>query len=82
MDWNKSCAHGIYNTNGQIKFETSILKSRLCDYSHACTLRSGTIKTDGEGAYDDSKWLDERNKGIVFKNCAPFKDCILEMNDS
>ena len=27
---------GAYNSNNQIKFKTSMLKSRLCDYSDAC----------------------------------------------
>ena len=31
-------ACGIYNTNSQIKFKTSILKSILCDYSDAYIL--------------------------------------------
>ena len=27
--------HGTYNTNSQIKFKTSVLRTRLCDYSDA-----------------------------------------------
>ena len=27
--------HGTYNTNSQIKFKTSMLTTRLCDYSDA-----------------------------------------------
>ena len=27
-------SYGTYNTNSQIKFETTILKSSLCDYSN------------------------------------------------
>ena len=26
--------------------------------------------------------LDERNKGVIFKNCAPFTDCISEINNT
>ena len=26
-------SHGTYSTNNQIKFKTSMLRSRLCDYS-------------------------------------------------
>ena len=26
--------------------------------------------------------LDERNKGVLFKNCALFTDCISEMNNT
>ena len=36
-------ARGTYSTNSQIKFKTSMLRSRLCDYSDAYTLVSGTI---------------------------------------
>ena len=27
-------SHGTYNTNSQIKFKTSMLRSSLCDYSN------------------------------------------------
>ena len=27
--------HGTYNTNSQVKFKTSMLRTRLCDYSDA-----------------------------------------------
>ena len=37
-------SRGTYNTNSQIKFKTSILRSRLCDYSDAFIFVSGTIK--------------------------------------
>ena len=33
-------AHGVYNTNSQIKFKTSMLKSSLCDYSDSYILVS------------------------------------------
>ena len=35
-----------------------------------------TIRITGEGADDAAKQLDERNKGLIFKNCAPFTDRI------
>ena len=41
-------ARGTYNTNSQIKFKISMLKSSLCDYSDAYILVSGTITIDGE----------------------------------
>ena len=34
-----------YNVNSQIKFKTSMLRSRLCDYSDAYILVSATIRT-------------------------------------
>ena len=42
-------ARGTYNTNSQIEFKTSMLKSSLCDYSDAHILVSGTIAITGEG---------------------------------
>ena len=34
---------GTYNTNSQIKFKTSLLRSSLCDYSDTYILAKGTI---------------------------------------
>ena len=46
---------GTYNTNSQIKFKTSMLKSSLCDYSDAYILVTRTIEITGEGADDVEK---------------------------
>ena len=75
-------SRGTYNNNSQIKFETSMLKWRLCDYSDAYILVSGTITITGARNDDAVRRLDERNKGVIFKNCAPFFDCISEINNS
>ena len=69
-------AHGTYNTNSQIKFKSSMLKSSLCDNSHAYTLVSGTIPINGEEDNDAAKLADERNKRVIFKNCASFTNYI------
>ena len=59
-----------------------MLRSSLCDYSDAYILVSGTITITRAGN-DDAAWrLDERNKGVIFKNCAPFTDCISEINNT
>ena len=34
------------------------------------------------GADDNAKQLDEINKGVVLKNCAPVPDCISELNNT
>ena len=36
------------------------------------------------GAGNDAavRRLDERNKGVVFKSCLPFTDCISEMSNA
>ena len=54
-----------------------MLRLSLCDYSDAYILLSGTI-TAAEVAADAG------NKGIrvVFKNCAPFTNCISEINNT
>ena len=72
-------ARGTCNSNSQIKFKTSIFKSSFCDYSDACIPVSGKITITGAGADDAAKQLNERNKGVVFKNCAPFIDYISEI---
>ena len=38
----KDDTRGTYNTNSQIKFKTSMLKSSLCDYSDTYIVVSGT----------------------------------------
>ena len=37
------------NANNQIRFKTSMLKSSLCDYSHAYILIKETISIPGRG---------------------------------
>ena len=65
-----------------VKFKTLILKSSLCDYSDTYILVNGTITIIGVGTDDNAKRLDERNKGVIFKNCAPFSYCISEVNNT
>ena len=52
-----------------------MLKSTLCDYSDAYILVKGTIAAedaDGNNTY----------KKVVFKHCAPFTNCISEINNT
>ena len=68
-----------YNVNSQIKFKTTILKSSLCDYSDAYILVKGTISVNNTaGAGADAN---NTNKKVIFKNCAPFTNCISEINN-
>ena len=71
-------SRGTYNTNSQIKFKTSMLKSSLCDYSDAYIFASGTITVPkkGEAANPNNRL------NIILKNCAPFTDCISEINNT
>ena len=43
---------GTYNTNREIKFKTTMLKSSLCDYSDAYILVKGTITVSNTAAAD------------------------------
>ena len=75
-------SRGAYNVNSQIKFKTTMLKSILCDYSDAYILVKGSITIAGEGVDAAARQADERDKGIAFKNCAPFINCISEINNT
>ena len=57
-----------------------MLKTSLCDYSYAYILASGTIAINWAGEEDAAKGLDQRDKGVILKNCGPFTDCISEIN--
>ena len=59
-----------------------MLKSSLCDYSDAYILVKGKITITGAGADAGARKADERAKGVAFKNCAPFINCISEINNT
>ena len=75
-------SRGTHNVNSQIKFKTTMLKSSLCDYSDAYILVKGKITITGAGDNAAARQTDERDKGVVFKNCAPFTNCISEINNT
>ena len=53
-------SRGTCNTNNQIKFKTSMLRSSLCDYNGAYILVCGTITITGAGPDDAAKRLDKK----------------------
>ena len=59
-----------------------MLRSNLCDYANACILLKGTITITGAGDDHPAKRLDERNKDLMFKNCAPFTKCISRISNA
>ena len=59
-----------------------MLKFSLCDYSDAYILVKGKIKIRGAGDDAAARQADERDKGVAFKNCAPFINCISEINNT
>ena len=67
-----------YNTNSQIRSETSMLQSSLCDYSDAYLLFKGTITVANTAV--DRQAANNANKKVIFKNCAPFTSCISKIN--
>ena len=69
-----------YNTGSNIRFKTIMLGSNLCDYADTYIPAKETIANNGAGDNDAEKRLDERNKGVIFKNCAPFTKCITRIN--
>ena len=73
-------SRGAYNVNSQIKFKTTMLKSSLCDYSDAYILVKGTISVNNTAAQGAA--VNNTNKKVIFKNCAPFTNCIREINNT
>ena len=75
-------SRGGYTTGSDIKFKTTMLRSSLCDCADAYILVKGTIAITGAGDDAAVRRADERNKGVIFKNCAPFINCISKINDT
>ena len=73
-------SRGAYNVNSQIKFKTAMLKSSLCDYSDAYILVKGTISVNNTAAAGAN--ANNTDKKVIFKNCAPFTNCISEINNT
>ena len=57
-----------------------MLRSSLCDYSDAYILAKGNISVNNTAAAG----VDANNTGkkVIFKNCAPFTDCISKINNT
>ena len=75
-------SRGGYITGSDIKFQTTMLKSSLCDYADAYILVKGTITITGAGDDAAARRADERSKGLIFKNCAPFTKCISKISNT
>ena len=63
----------------QIKFKIAILKASLCDYSDAYILVKGKITFNNTAASGVAK---NTNKTLILKSCAPFTDCISDINNT
>ena len=63
---------GNYSHENPIRFLTKSIESSLCDYSDAYILVTGNINVTGGDA----------NTKVAFKNCAPFRKCRTEINET
>ena len=59
-----------------------MLKSSLFDYSDAYIFVKRKITITGAGDDAAARQEDERDKGVAFNNCAPFTNCISEINNT
>ena len=74
-------SRGNYDAASNIKFKTTMLRSSLWDYADASILVEGTITITGARDAVAARQADEKNKGVIFKNCAPFTKCISKINN-
>ena len=75
-------SRGGYTRGSDINFKTAMIKSSLCDYADAYILIKGTITLTGAGDDVAPRQANERNKYVIFKNCAPFTKCISTINNT
>ena len=88
-------SEGNYNVNKEIKIKTSMLRSDLCDFSDVYIVVKGDITVTKKTADDidapnntaaNATATNNANnnafgeKKLVFKNNAPFINCILKIN--
>ena len=66
----------VYNVKSQIKFKSNMLNSSLCDCSDAYILVKGTLTVSNTGT---TAAPNNKNKKVIFKNCAPFTNYITEI---
>ena len=70
---------GVYSPNKQIRFKKGMLRSSLCDYSDAYILVKGNISVSNAAV---AAAAIDTNKILIFKNPAPFKNCISKINNN
>ena len=63
---------GANSEDDPIKFLTKSIESSLCDYSDAHILVKGSIRIS----------RGNNNTKVAFKNCAPFKNCRAQINET
>ena len=73
-------SRGTYNVNSYSQFKTSMIRSNLCDYCDAYIHVKGTITIPDPAATGAP--VNNTNKKVTFKNCAPFTNCISEIKNT
>ena len=71
-------SRGTYPVNKQIEFKTPVLRSSLCDYADAYILVNGNTTVNNTAA--EGVAANNSAKKVIFKNCAPFTNCIGKIN--
>ena len=72
-------ARGAYSPNKLIRFKRAMLRSSLCDYGDTYILFKGNISVNNTGTAPAPT---NRNKRVIFKNCAPFTSCKTKINNT
>ena len=73
-------ARGNYFSTKQIRFKTSMLRTILCDYSDAYILVKRNMTVNN--TLDVGAAANNTNRKVIFKNCAPFSNCISKINNT
>ena len=73
-------SRGTYSVDRQINSKKSMLMSSLYDYSDAYILVKGNILVNNTAAADAD--ANNTNKKVIFRNCAPFTDCMGKINNT
>ena len=75
---------GMYDTIRQIKFKTTMLKSRSCDYRYrdAYILAQPIITVVATRVENAARTANRNIIQAMFKNHAPFIDCKVEINNT
>ena len=71
----KDDLYGVYGNGSQIKFKTSMLKSSSCCYNDMYILVNRNVTVPNTAVPNNS------NTQVIFKNFAPFTNCITEVNN-
>ena len=72
-------SRGTYTSN---YIKTAMLRCNSYDYADAYILVNGRITITEAGDDGAARQADERDKGVTFKNCAPFAKCISRINNT